>query len=202
MMTVEAKKLAVKSVLAASVFVAVLSLVILPKAVRVRKLAADVRVTLQENQKLQTSVLTAKHSGDRLEEIKTALAKYKTKALDQEDLTRVLDEIGSAAQTSRLSVISLRALDEPRRIPGAAFVDGALEIQQVMISLKAEGHYPDIVRYFKALEQLPYLTAVRTVNLKSAVLEPSAEGEDPRLSVEVALAVLMRVPPIKNTALG
>jgi len=198
MMTVEAKKLGINSGLVLGVFAALLLLVILPKASSVRKLAAEVRVALADNQMLQVSVLTAEHSGDRLDEIKETLAQYKTKALYQEDLTRVLDEIGSAAQTARLKVVSLRALDEPRRIPGAAFVEGAFEIQQVMISLTAEGQYPDMVNYFKTLERLIYSADVQKVMLKSTDFVPSAEGEDPRLSVEVKLAVLMRVPPIKK----
>ena len=111
MMTIEVKKLTVKSILAGGLFCALLFLVILPKVSAVRKLATSVRLALAENQRLQTSVLTAKHSGDRLDAIKEKLAEYKTKALYQEDLTRVLDEIGVAAQTARLNVVSLRALD-------------------------------------------------------------------------------------------
>lgn len=199
MMTVEAKKLTVQSVLAVCLFAAVLFLVLLPKASRVRKLAEDVKMTLADNQRLQTSVLTAKHSGDRLDEINEKLNRYKARALYQEDLPRVLDEIGATAQTARLSVLSLRALDEPRRIPGESFVEGALEIQQVIVSLKAEGQYPDMVQYFKALESLPYLTSVQTLSLKKADLRETLENEEPRLSVEVMIAVLMRVPPIKKT---
>ena len=198
MMTVEAKKLTIKAGLALSVFAALLFLVILPKASSVRKLAEEVRVALKDNQELQTSVLTAKHSGDRLDEIKETLAQYRTKALYQEDLTRVLDEIGSVAQTARLKVVSLRALDEPRRIPGEAFVEGALEIQQVMISLTAEGQYPDMVNYFKTLEHLTYSADVQRVMLKNSEFVPSTAGQDPHLSVEVMLAVLMRVPPMKK----
>jgi len=198
MMTVEVKKLTVKTILAVFVFSAVLFLVILPKVSVVRKLAAEVRVALADNQRMQTSVLTAKHSGDRLDEIKGTLAQYKVKALYQEDLTRVLDEIGAAAQTARLNVVSLRALDEPRRIPGEAFTEGALEIQQVKISLKAEGQYPDMVSYFKTLDQLSYLADVQQVTLKSASFGLLAEGEDPRLSADVMLTVLMRVPPMKK----
>ncbi len=198
MMTSAAKKLTVKSVLAMLIFGALLFLIILPKVGSVRKLAAEVRMALAENQKLQTAVLTAKHSGDRLDEIKGTLAQYKAKALHQEDLTKVLDEIGSTAQAAGLSVRSLRALDEPHRIPGEPFVEGPLEIHQVIISLKVEGRYPDIVRYFQSLEGLSYSTAIQKVVVKSAAAATLQKGEDPQLSAEIMLAVLMRVPPLKK----
>lgn len=200
MMTTDAKKLLIQSILVGCVFAALLFLVILPKVTIVRKLAAEVRTTLAENQKLQADVLTAKHSGDRLDEIQGMLAQYKKKALYQEDLTRALDEIGSSAQKAGLSVSSLRALDEPRRIPGNAFVEGSMEIQQVNLSLKAEGQYPMIVQYLKTLEQFSYSADVQKVILKSASFGDLVDGEDPLLSVEIMIAVLMRVPPIKKTA--
>ena len=198
MMTIEVKKLTVKTIIAGGLFCALLFLVILPKAVRVKKMAADVRGTLAHNQQLQTSVLTAKHSGERLDQIKETLVQYKKKALYQEDLTRVLDEIGAAAQTAGLNVVSLRAMDEPHRIPGEPFVEGSLEIQQVMVSLQAEGKYPNMVQYFKALDYLAYSADVQTVTVKSADFVSAKEGEDPRLSADVMLAVLMRVSPIKK----
>jgi len=197
-MTAEAKKLLIKTVAAVVFFAVLLSVVILPKLSKVRRLAADVRVTLQQNQKLQTLILTSKNAGDRLDEIQEALKAYKKKALYQEDLTRVLDEIGAAAQKQMLDVESLRALDEPRRIPGEPFVEGVYEIQQVRVALKAEGTYPEVVRYLKALEIFPYLVSVQSISVKNMTSGMIHDGEDPNLLVEMTIAVLMRVPPIQK----
>ncbi len=202
MMTPAAKTLSLKTGLVAGVFLAVFFFVILPKLASVRKLGAEVNKTFQENQALQAAILTAKNSGDRLEEIQAQLDQHRTKVLFQEDLARTLDEIGSAAQAVRLNVMSLQALDQPRLLPGDPFMDQNLEVQQVRISLKAEGQYPDMIRYFKKLEKMPYPVAVQTVLLKNPVLSITVEGKEPSLAMEVTLAVLMRLPPSKNPVSG
>lgn len=202
MMTPVFRKLALKTAVVAVVYAALLFGIIIPKLMSVRKLNAGVQAAFQENQALQAAILTEKNSGDRLEEIKASLAAYQKQVLDQEDLARTLDQIGSVAQSVRLKVLSLQALDKPRALPGTPFIDRGLEVQQMRIELNAEGKYPDILSYFNELKKLPYPAIVETVSLKRASSTGLVEGEEPVLHLGVTLAVLMRLPPDLNSRPG
>ena len=202
MMTPALKKLMTRSALIGGVFAAAFFIVVLPKVMAVRRLSADVRKTFQENRALQALILTANNSGDRLEVIQQKLEKYKKRALRQEDLTKALDAIGSQAQAIRLNVLSLQALDQPRRIPGEIFTDGDSEIQQVQIALKAEGEYPDVRQYFDKLEELPYQVSIQTILLKNISPQTTESHKEPLLSLEVTMGVLMRFPKSKVPAGG
>ncbi len=192
MMTPALKELITKTGLAGGVFFVAIFVIVLPKFMMARRLSMEVQKTFQENRKIQTLILTVKNSGDRLEVIQKKLEQYKKRALRQEDLTEMLDTIGSQAQGMRLNVLSLQALDEPRRIPGEVFMDGGFEIQQLRIALKAEGEYSDLRRYFDKLEELPYEVRIQTILLKNTSAGAMEKNKEPILSMEVTLGVLMR----------
>ncbi len=194
MMRPSKKKLLTKAGIVFGVFFALVFVVILPEFIFVRQLSLDVQKTFHSNQTLQTMILTAKNAGNRLEVIQQKLADYKKRVLWPEDLTRSLDEIGSQAQSQGLNVLSLQALDEAKLIPGDAFIDQGLEIQQVGIMLKAEGRYQDIRNYFEQLEAMPYQVRVQTLLLKNTSAGGVDEKKEPVLGMEITLGVLIRLP--------
>ena len=197
MMTPVLRRLLIKAGLVNVLFLAVFFLGILPKFMAVRRLSAEVHRSFHDNQILQEMILTAKNSGQRLERIQEKLEQYRKKVLRPGDLTHVLDEIGSQAQAEHMNVLSLQALDQPRKIPGEPFTDGEWEIQQVRIALKAEGEYPDLQRYFKQLEGMPYQVSVQSIFLKNTSVDAMVPNKEPLLRMEVTLGVLMRFPKSK-----
>ena len=201
MMSPVLKKLTTQSGLVGGVFLAAFFVAVLPKWMAVRQLSTEVHKNFRDNQALQTLILTVNNSGNRLEVIQKKVREYKKKVLRQEDLTKVLDEIGSQAPALHLNVLSLQALNEPRQLPGQAFIDEGLEVQQIRIVLKAEGQYQDIRNYLKQLEAMPYQVRVQTILLKNTSAGViKEENKEPLLSMEVTLGVLMRLPKLKAAA--
>ena len=201
-MTPTVKKLVTKAGLVAGIFFAVLFIIVLPKFTSVRRLSKEVQNTFQENRKSQALILTTKNSADRLDVIQKKLENYKKRVLRQEDLTKMLDTIGTDAQKTRLNVISLQALDNPLKTTGEIFTDGGFEIQQLRVDLKVAGAYSDIRQYFEILEKLPYEVRVQTILIKNTSAEAMEKNKEPVLSMDVTMGVLMRFPKYKGAERG
>ncbi len=187
------KDLLIKAGIICAVFVLIAFLLVAPRNAKKNRLKGEVAVLQENNMKVQ-SVVSISHSfGERLHDILETLKHYKSKLVPRDDLPEVLDNIGSRAQESGLTVSSLQVLGEE---PCTFEDDQDLIVKsgkatQVIVGMNLSGRFTSLTQYLSKLEGAPYAILVEDVDMKrNDTGDLRARGE-PTLDINLKLIVLM-----------
>jgi len=165
---------------------------VLPAHDKTKQLAQRVDNVYLENRQTQGIIIASGHSGQKLEHIQTLLQKYQQMVRPRSELSYVLDKIASRAQAHGLEVVSLKPLNN---VPYAGDVNGILknnsqQVYEVVISMKAKGHFMEVGRYVSDLEEAPFKIIIKNLALKTPSFADN-ESKEPELSVKLVLSILM-----------
>lgn len=169
--------------------------IILPRFFSMRTITGEVEALYQQNERIQELILSSEHSGEKLQSTLAQLEKYQEMLPPSEELSDVLDKIASRAQADGLEVLSLKPLrDIPfLDLPAGLLKDPREQVIEALIEIKMQGSFFEVGRYVYHLENGPYKMIVRSVTMSNKnPVSPLRGGEEPDLSVDLIVSVLMR----------